>query len=160
MAEQTTKHLVKQEPFTYQWYLPSENADQRQIKLQKENAHGYIDGDSISAYPVSMEVAVEQETVTEEAAEARELPRETPHRIYRPKHRAFGKQASLGKLHFKGAMRTRILATAGWSATVSAGVAALLVRAGPFPGTQLAELGAVWAGIAAFLWFSISKLSK
>jgi hypothetical protein len=160
MAEQTTKHLVKQEPFTYQWYLPSENAERPQIKLETANVHGYIDTAAVGEIQDSTEGAVEQEPLMDEPAETQEFTRQIQHKIYRPKHRSLGMQSSLGKLHLKGAMRTRILATAGWSTMAGAGAAALMTRAGPFPGTQLAELGAVWAGITAFLWIAISKLSK
>jgi hypothetical protein len=48
----------------------------------------------------------------------------------------------------------------GWSAVAGAGALILLGRAGPFPGTQLSELLATWAGVAGILWVASAKLRK
>jgi hypothetical protein len=157
MTEQRTR-LVGQEPYSYQWYLPSEKGDKPQTSIETANLDGAFD-EAVGENQAPTDSAIDGGEILEESAQT-PASGKTPHKIYRPKHRALGRTTSIGRLSFKGMVRPNILATAGWSAMSGAGVAALFIRAGPFPGTQLAELGAVWAGIAAFLWFGVSKLTK
>jgi len=100
-----------------------------------------------------------QESAAEEALPSPYFARPISDGIYRPKYHSLGMKSSfLGMLHFGRSMRFRIGAEAAWGALASAGAVALLTRAGPFPGIQLAELGALWGGIASFLWIMIAKL--
>jgi hypothetical protein len=103
--------------------------------------------------------STDQDATMQETSPSHDLTSTHSNGIYRPKHQAL-KSKSASPLHFGSITRIRIGAVAGWSALAGAGAAALLTRAGPFAGTQLAELGAVWAGVTAFLWITVAKLAK
>lgn len=158
------KRASKQDPFTYSLYLPSQKSERPNVELDLRNQEGYLLEEPTVAEDSSAMMGIEssvQESITEEAAPSQDLVSTRSHGIYRPKRQSLRKKSSLlGMLHFGGNMRIRIGAVAGWSAMAGAGAISLFTRAGPFPGTQLAELGAVWGGIAAFLWIIIAKLKK
>jgi hypothetical protein len=101
-----------------------------------------------------------KEVTFEEPRHSQDLERSPSSGIYSPRHRSLRSKSLVGQVHIGRAMRIRIGAMGGWSAIAGAGATALLTRVGPFPGTQLAELGAVWAGITAFLWIILAKLAK
>src|SRR5712692_7086668 len=140
------KRGSKQERYTYSWYQPSQKLDR--------NQEDYFDGEPEVAEDSSSMMGIES-TVQESTDGASHSPyfaRPISDGIYRPRHH------SLGMLHFGRSMRIRIGAEAAWGALAGAGAVALLTRAGPFPGIQLAELGALWGGIASFLWIVVAKL--
>jgi hypothetical protein len=157
-----TKSVTKQERFTYQWYLPSEKSERPPIDTESGNPDEDIDQAAVGddSVPMAGPGGAAQEAVMEDPPATQTRANATQHKIYRPKHHAVGMKSSLGVLNFGRSMRIRIVAMAGWSAMAGAGAVVLLTRPGPFPGTQMAELGAVWAGISAFLWIALAKLSK
>lgn len=158
------KRASKQEPFTYSLYLPSQKSERPEVEVDLRIQERYLLEEPTVAEDSSAMMGLEstvQESTKEEVAPSQDLATTHSHGIYRPKYQALRKKSSLlGMLHFVGNMRIRIGAVAGWSAMAGAGAIALFTRAGPFPGTQLAELGAVWGGITAFLWIIIAKLKK
>ncbi|MDA4127780.1 MAG: hypothetical protein OK452_11365 [Thaumarchaeota archaeon] len=124
---------------------------------------GYIGEEPEVAEDSSSMLGIEstdQDVTMQETSTSQDSGSSHSHGIYRPKHHSQKSKSALAPLHFGGRTRIRIGAMAGWSALAGAGAAALLTRAGPFPGSQLAELGAVWAGITAFLWIVVAKLAK
>ena len=160
------KRANKQEPYTYSLYVPSQKSEGERPKAELDlgNQEGYmldeptVAEDSNSMLGIGSPV---QESKMMEAPRAHNFANPRPNGIYRVKHHSLKTKSSLLEgLHFGGNMRIRIGALAGWSAMAGAGAFALFTRAGPFPGTQLAELGAVWGGIAAFLWIIIAKLKN
>ncbi len=151
------KRVSKQERFTYSWYLPSQRLDQPKAEAELGNPEGDFDEEPEIAEDSAAMMGIEStvQSPSQGFASSRSSG------IYSPKHHSSGMKSSfLGVLHIQGSMRIRIGVEAGWSALVGAGTVALLTRAGPFPGNQIAELGAVWGGIAAFLWIVLAKLSK
>jgi hypothetical protein len=162
--EERAKRATKQEPYTYSLYVPSQKSEHPRVELGMRNPEAYIGEEPEVAEDSSSMLGLEgsvQESTTEGALRSQDLVSTRSQRIYRPKHQSSGKTSSFsGMLHFRGNMRIRIGVTAGWSALAGAGAAALLTRTGPFPGTPLAELGAVWAGVTAFLWIVVAKLAK
>jgi hypothetical protein len=124
---------------------------------------GYIGEEPEVAEDSSSMLGIEstdQDATMQETSPSHDLTSTHSNGIYQPKHQSLKSKSALGPLHFGSKTRIRIGAVAGWSALAGAGAAALMTRAGPFPGTQLAELGAVWAGITAFLWIIAAKLAK
>jgi len=147
------KRGSKQERYTYSWYQPSQKLDR--------NQEDYFDGEPEVAEDSSSMMGIES-TVQESTDGASHSPyfaRPISDGIYRPRHHSLGMKSSfLGMFHFGRNIQIRIGAEAAWGALASAGAVALLTRAGPFPGIQLAELGALWGGIASFLWIVVAKL--
>ncbi|HEV2225316.1 MAG TPA: hypothetical protein VGR56_00765 [Nitrososphaerales archaeon] len=157
------KRVSKQERYTYSWYLPSQKSDSPKVEMELGSMEEVFSEEPEVAEDSSSMLGIEstdQDVTAQEGSQLQELTSARSHGIYRPKHQALKSKSSLGSLHIGSKMRIRIGAMAGWSALAGAGATALLTKAGPFPGTQLAELGAVWAGITAFLWIIVAKLAK
>ncbi|HEY6284014.1 MAG TPA: hypothetical protein VIW22_08835 [Nitrososphaerales archaeon] len=160
---ESPKRASKQERYSYSWYQPSEKSDRSKIEMELGSPEGYFGEEPEVANDSSSMLGIESthpDATTQESTPSQDSTSRHSNGIYRPKHHSLKSESALGPLHFGGKMRIRIGAMAGWSALAGAGAAALLTRAGPFPGTQLAELGAVWAGITAFLWIFVAKLAK
>ena len=158
------KRASKQEPFTYSLYLPSsQKSDRPKAELNLRNQEGYLLEEPTVAEDSSAMMGLQstvQEATMVEVAPSQDLASTHSNGIYRPKYHSLRNKSLFGRLHFGGAFRMRIGAVVGWTALAGSGAVALLTRAGPFPGTQLAELGAVWGSIAAFLWIILAKFSK
>ena len=56
--------------------------------------------------------------------------------------------------------RVQLVAILGWSCVAGAGVAAMAVNPGPALAMRLGELGAVWSGVSALIWFLPHIFSK
>ena len=56
--------------------------------------------------------------------------------------------------------KVQLVAILGWSCLAGAGAAALMSNPGPVLGMRLSELGAVWGGISALIWFLPHILSR
>ncbi|HEV2138479.1 MAG TPA: hypothetical protein VGR53_06525 [Nitrososphaerales archaeon] len=157
------KRVSKQERYTYSWYQPSQKSDSPNGEIELGSPEGYFGEEPEVADDSSSMLGIEstdQDATAQEDSPSKDSTSARTHGIYRPKHHSLESKSALGGLHFGGKTRIRIGAMSGWSALAGAGATALLTRAGPFPGTQLAELSAVWAGITAFLWIIVAKLAK
>ena len=160
---ESPKRAAKQERYTYSWYQPSQKSDLPKIEMEMRSPEEYFDEEPEVATDSSSMLGIEStypDPTKQESSSSQDLTSRHSDGIYQPKHHSNENKSVLGALHIGGKTRVRIGAVAGWSALAGIGVADLLTRAGPFPGTQLAELGAVWAGITAFLWMFVSKLAK
>ena len=157
------KRVSKQERYTYSWYLPSQKSDRPNVELELRNPEGDFAEEPEVAEDSSLMMGIESTnggSSTVKDFEMHVLSRSGSRGIYRPKHYSSGMKSSLSeKLHLRGGLRVRIGVEAAWGALAGAGAVSLLTRAGTLPVPQLAELGAVWGGIAAFLWIILGKLS-